>query len=98
LKTKEIIFWIVFVAVNLLTYFLMIPFAQKLANSHMNDGPFFGILYFIVGGIVAGLMVFQLLKRAKIKTILPIILLVLSIGYWGYELYTIDCLGCLKAG
>jgi hypothetical protein len=40
------------IAVNLLTYFSLVPYVQTTANSHMNSGAFFGTSYYLISGLI----------------------------------------------
>lgn len=86
------------VAVTLLTHFWMIPYAQKSANSHMNDGPFLGVVYVLLAfsTLVFAIKSYQK-RRSTVELILQLLLMVVFIGF-GYQLYSLDCLTCASMG
>jgi len=55
------------IAVNLLTYFSLVPYVQTTANSHMNSGAFFGTSYFLISGLLLVFALNRLLKQKDYK-------------------------------
>ena len=81
--------------INFLVYYFLIPYVQKDANSHMNSGPFFSLLFYFVGFTI---ICYSVLKKRKQKKIfIELIILALTIIYWGYRFNNIICLKCLES-
>ena len=55
------------IAVNLLTYFSLVPYVQTTANSHMNSGAFFGTSYYLISGLLLIFALNRLLKQKDYK-------------------------------
>jgi hypothetical protein len=98
LKKKDIYLLTIILATNCLTYFFLIPYSQKTANSHMNSGPFFGTTYFILSAIALFLAINISIKHKNIKLFFIFIGLVVTFIYWGYKLHSIYCQGCANSG
>ena len=98
MRKKDIYILSVILAVNLLTAFLILPYAQKTANSHMNNGPFLGTIFYIISGIIILLGLNILIKQKGIKVFLLLLVFALTLIYWGYKLYHLYCLGCANSG
>ncbi|HTF81434.1 MAG TPA: hypothetical protein VL947_06910 [Cytophagales bacterium] len=83
-----------FLAINLFTYFIAAPYAQTTANSHINNGPALGNMYFLLS--IATFIIFATVLRytRNIRLLAGLLLVCISILYWGYRLHSIYCLGC----
>src|SRR5688572_20062595 len=95
---KNIYIFSTFIIVNVLTYFLVLPYAQKTANTHMNNGPFFGIIYYSISAFVLVFCINNLLTNRNFKKLLILLLFSVTFIYWGYRLYLLYCLGCANGG
>ena len=95
---KLIVILIVILPVNLLTAFLILPYAQNTANSHMNSGPFFGVLFYIISAIIILLAVYILISHKDIKLFLLFLVFAFTVIFWGYRLCHLYCLGCATSG
>ena len=84
--------------VNLLTLTLLLPYAQKTANSHMDSGPFFGWSYYIFAVLtfVIGIKYFEKTRDKIFLT--TMILLLFSFLYLGHKLNSLQCIVCLNSG
>ena len=98
MQKKNIPILTVFLITNLCTFFLLLPYAQQSANSHMNSGPAFGIIYVIVSLLLLFISIYWLIKRKDVTMFLLILFLALNLSYWAYKLYTLHCLECSKGG
>ncbi|MEY5047795.1 MAG: hypothetical protein RLZZ175_1154 [Bacteroidota bacterium] len=94
---KKIFIWIVILIVNLILNFYILPFIQKSANSHMNEGPIWGFIMFIISIIVFVLGVNAFFSKYD-KMFLFYFLSLITLIFWGYKFYTIICLSCLNNG
>lgn len=83
---------------NLLTYFLLLPYAQQTANSHVNSGPAFGIIYCIVSSILLSASIYQLFKHSARTTFVLFFIFAVNFIYWAYILCTLQCLDCTNGG
>lgn len=92
MRQKDLISLITILTINLLTCFVLLPYAQKTANSHMNIGPFAGTIYFILAGLV--IVVFMSKRNFSMKLILGVVLLATTCIYWGVRLHSLHCVSC----
>ena len=88
----------IMISVNLLTYFLLIPYVQKTANSHINSGPFFGTSYYIFSGILVIFGINELIRRKNHQRFILLFIFAISLSIWAYKLHAIECLSCLLNG
>jgi hypothetical protein len=86
------------IAVNLLTYFFLLPYAQKTANSHMNNGPFFGTTLYFISGLMFLFGLKDLARQKDYKIFILLLVFVATLAFWGYRLHSLMCLGCLNSG
>ena len=98
LKKKETYLIIIIILLNLLTYFSLIPYVQKTANSHMNSGPFFGMIYYILAGVMLLFGLNELIKRKNTQGFILLFIFAVSLAIWGYKLHVTMCLSCLLNG
>jgi len=95
---KKKLYLSVIVAVNLLIAFLIIPYAQSTANSHMNAGPVFGILVYIISCIILMYAINLLLIHKELIVFLLLLVFTCTLIYWGYSLSHLQCTGCSTSG
>jgi hypothetical protein len=86
------------IAVNLLTFFLLLPYAQKTANSHMNSGPFFGTTLYFISGLLVLFGLNSLVRQSDYKLFILLMVFAATLTFWGYRLHSLMCLGCLNSG
>jgi hypothetical protein len=86
------------ISVNLLTYFFLIPFVQKTANSHINSGPFIGTSYYILAGVMLLFGLNELIRRKNHQRFIILFIFAMSLSIWAYKLRAIECLSCLLNG
>jgi hypothetical protein len=98
LSKKDAYISMIMVATNLLTYFLLIPYVQKTANSHINSGPFFGTSYYILAGLLLLFGLNELIKRKNYQRFILLFIFAISLSIWAYKLHAIECLSCLLNG
>lgn len=82
---KQIVFKIVLLlAINILFAFVILPWGQSTANSHMNAGPFFGKLSYFIAVFI---MVFAFYKyNGKTPQLILVLFTAVSFAFWGYKL------------
>lgn len=71
---------------------VVLPYVQRSANQHMNEGPLFAVLYVAMGAAVA---VGWALGGARS---VPAVTFVLGCGLWAWRFTAIGCLGCAAGG
>jgi hypothetical protein len=84
--------------ISLLTYFLLLPYSQKTANSHMNLGPLFGEIYYMISALMLLIGLNLLMKHKDIKVFILLLVFSGTLIYWGYRLHSLYCLGCANGG
>ena len=89
---------IIMVAMNLLTYFFLVPYVQKTANSHMNSGPFFGTSYYILAGVMLLFGLNELIRRKSDQHFILLFIFAVSLTIWAFKLHATMCLSCLLNG
>jgi len=94
---KSIVIIITFIAVNLLIYFLLLPYAQKSANSHFYEGRGFGTILYVISGFLVLLGILKIRKK-EIKNFFILLAFAATLTFWGYQLYSLMCLKCLNCG
>lgn len=83
-------------AINTLFAFVILPWGQSTANSHMNAGPFFGKLSYFIAVFI---MVFAFYKyNGKTPQLILVLFTAVSFAFWGYKLYNLYCTGCAHSG
>lgn len=98
LNKKHIYILTAIFAINMLTLFVILPYGQQTANSHMNNGPFLGIVYFILAALTTILAANFLTKHRDKKIGLGVLLIILTFVIWGLKLYSLYCIPCAKSG
>ncbi len=96
-RIMNILFILFVIAVNLLSYFYLIPYCQKIANSHMNEGPFWGWMLIVIAFIVL-VIVFKNRKSISGAIIAEVVLFVISILVLSYKLHGLYCIPCSISG
>lgn len=85
---RHIFILVVFIFINLLTLFVVLPYTQRAANAHMNEGAFLGVIYFILAGLTAVFATDFLKRHRDKKTGLGILFIILTFILWGLKLYS----------
>jgi hypothetical protein len=98
LSSGVALFTVLVLSVNLLSALLVFPYLQKAANSHMNDGQFFSFFYYGLTGLSMFFAVKMHLLKKHRTLVIGFIFFALTFVYWGYRLYSLQCLGCLNSG
>lgn len=96
-KKDKYLFTIILI-LNILIYSIVFPYAQMTANSHMNNGPFIGAIFYIFSGILTFIGLIDCVKQKDVKLFLWIFVFALTLTFWGYKLNSIICQGCLNSG
>ena len=97
-RKKDLYILTTIISVNLLTYFLLLPYAQKTANSHMDNGPFFGTIFYFVAGLLSFVGLIHVVRQKDYKLFLLLIVFASTLTFWGFRLHSLLCLGCLNSG
>lgn len=82
------------ICINLILCFIVLPYTQKEANRHMDPGPSFSFILYII----AAILIWICIIRIKRKNIYILAVLAISLIYWGYRLGSLDCLVCASGG
>ncbi len=98
MRKKDIYILTALILANLLTYFLLLPYAQNTANSHMNSGPFFGTTLYIISGLLAFFGINSLIRKNDSKIFILLMVFAMTLTFWGYKLHSLMCLPCLNCG
>jgi hypothetical protein len=86
------------IAINYLTYFFFLPYVQKTENSHVGNGTFFGVVYYL-GAILTTILAVRVIANTKdFKFFGILFLFTCSLLYWGHTFYSLYCLGCANSG
>jgi len=95
MKKKYTFTLIAFILVNLLTYFLILPYEQKMANSHLSTE---GIIFFTLSAILVLFAFFNFILKKDIKIFLILLVFAATLVFWGYKISLLECLICLRSG
>jgi hypothetical protein len=94
---KSILYIVVFGILNLFNKYLLIPYTQSDANSHMNPASVFATIYIVITVGMTFLIAKYILKKNYLIGIL-FLLLSISCLYWRAQLLTITCQKCAMGG
>lgn len=83
--------WAIALTLPLFIQFLLLPYAQAAANSHMNAGRVYGAL------ILAACLVLAV-RTFKVRSYLPALPLLLCLVLQSVEFFTLYCQGCASSG
>ena len=86
------------IVVNLFCYFRLLPYAQKTANSHMNTGPFFGTILYLITGILLVFVYKGLFRQSDNKFFISLLVFASTLFFWACKLYFLMCLPCVNGG
>ncbi len=86
------------IVANLLTYFMFLPAAQSAADSHMNSGPFFGTVFYLVSVILSLFGLNALVRQRDYKSFILLLFFAATLTFWGYRIHSLICLGCFNCG
>ncbi|MFZ4799271.1 MAG: hypothetical protein ACOYMA_17360 [Bacteroidia bacterium] len=95
---KDIYILAIIIILNVLIYSLVLPYAQKTANNHMNIGPFLGAILYVFAVLLTFIGLIDCVKQKDFKLFLWIFVFALTLTFWGYRLNSLVCLGCLNSG
>lgn len=83
---------------HLYLWLILLPYAQKTANSHINSGPFWAKSLSFIGTIWTIIAIGRFIqKRDGLELILALIT-VGSLSFWIYKLSHLMCQACLNSG
>ena len=88
----------IFIVIQLLIYFLLLPYAQKLANSHINNGVILGIVFYFVAAWLLLVGLIDGIKQIKYLMIIFVIVIAFPFILWGNVFTNLVCNGCLNSG
>jgi apolipoprotein N-acyltransferase len=94
---RYLILILMFLAINLVAYFQLIPYAQITANRHMNNGPFLGVVCYVFSFIAVIYGMFCFVRHKDFVRLILILLTTCSLLLIAYQLNTLQCLGCAAA-
>lgn len=83
--------WAIALTLPLFIQFLLLPYAQAAANSHMNPGHVYGALILAAGVVLA-------VRIVRSRIYLPAIPLLLCLGLQSAEFFGLYCQGCANSG
>lgn len=98
MKKNALIAMITIVTINVFSWLLLMPSVQKTANCHMNQGPLWGTIYYVISGLLFIYFIKNQLKNTSTTRIIFFVLLISTFIFWGYKLHSIYCLGCASGG
>lgn len=98
MSKKDIYIFTIILILNVLIYSIVLPYAQKTANSHMNNGPFIGAILYIFAVLLTFIGLIDCVKQKNFKLFLWIFIFELTLTFWGHRLNSLVCLGCLNSG
>ena len=85
---------IIIVAINLLIYFFLLPYTQGTVNGHMDAGPAFSLILYVLSISILIVSVRRYLQNKNLKIITISFLLIINLVYWGIRLTSLECSGC----
>lgn len=88
----------IFIIIQLLIYFLLLPYAQKSADSHINNGFTFGLVFYFVAAWLLLVGLIDGIKHKKYLMIIYIIVIAFTFILWGKVFTNLECNGCLNSG
>ncbi len=83
--------WAIALTLPVFIQFLLLPYAQSAANSHMNPGR-------VYGALILGACVVLAVRTLKRRSLLPGGPLLLCLGLQAAEFFTLSCQGCAASG
>ena len=86
------------VTINILIYVLILPYAQKTANSHINAGPFFGAIFYFASAVLLIIGLYGLFSDKNYKLFFLYFMFAITLILWGFKFHSLMCLGCLNSG
>jgi hypothetical protein len=95
---KKFVLTITLLTINLIIYFFLLPYTQKTANSHINAGPIFGIILYLISTSIIIYSTIKYYRKKELIETLIVILIALSLIYWGIQLRSLFCEGCMNSG
>jgi hypothetical protein len=91
---------IILLTVNIIIYFFLLPYTQSTVNSHMSVGEIFSIFLYCIAISILFFVYTRIKYYYKKKPIeaLILILIALSLIFWGVILRELFCEGCMNCG
>ena len=88
--------FLLFAAFNLLSWLLLLPYAQEQVNRHLDVGAPLGGFYFALSAVclVFAVRFWRFRKEIACVFILSVVMCV----FWGVRLHSLYCLGCADGG
>ena len=93
---RGVLWGLVFLIINLLSYSIILPFAQFSVNGHMNAGRFTGAIYFAIA--IASILFFNSSAKRSTVSRFTILISTSAFIYWGWKLFHLHCEGCMISG
>ncbi|MCL9807644.1 hypothetical protein NAT51_19130 [Flavobacterium amniphilum] len=94
INNREIYFMLFLAVINPFIYFILLPYAQIRANSHMDAGPAFSLILLVISIIITITSIKRYLKTKEIRIFLFPFITIVNLVYWAYRLGTLECFGC----
>lgn len=90
---------IILLMVNLIIYFFLLPYTQSTANDHMSVGEIFSIIFYCISISILFFVYTRIKYYYKKKSIeaLILILIALSLIFWGVILRELFCEACMNS-
>lgn len=85
------------VSFNMMAAIVIIPYAQRTANSHMDSGPAIGASLTLGGLLFLVLEIQRFIKRRQRVDLVVAFVAFASILYWSYTLMNLECEKCMMA-
>lgn len=87
---------LILLIINIFCAFLVLPYAQGTANSHMNIGPNLGFIFYFSAFVLALISVIKHWENRR--RLLFLFAIAISLAFWAYKLQHLYCLGCANSG
>jgi len=98
LNKREFLLIALIILVNLMSYFLVVPYVQNLENRHFNAGKTISKIYYVLSGVIFLFGLFKYKSERDLKTLLILVLFIVAFIYWGIKISNLYCLKCLILG
>lgn len=97
-RQSQLLILILIIISNLLIYSLLLPYLQKMANSHVGDNVLWSIFLSVFSILILSRGVYYLIKKKDYMAFTLFIMFAATLLYWGYRFYFLECLGCSTSG
>ncbi|HEX8017780.1 MAG TPA: hypothetical protein VF465_21310 [Flavobacterium sp.] len=95
--SRKYILSIMFLVINLIVYFFLLPDAQNMANSHYSSA-LLGTIFYSVSIFLTGYYLIKYYPKKITIEALIFILIILSFFFWGIKLNNLFCELCMNSG